>query len=125
MARIVMIGIDPDLVDFSDPALPPGMNADIIRSGIAKGLELMREAGHDAEPFVISPDQAGIDRVAARFAQGGVDCVTIGGGVHRPSGMLMLFEALVNLAAQSPSHPAIAFVNRPDETLRGVQRVFG
>jgi len=125
MARVVMIGIDPDLVDFSDPALPPGMNADIIKRGIEKGLELMREAGHDAEPFVITPDQAGIDRVAARLAQGGVDCVTIGGGVHRPNSMVPLFEALVNLAALCPSHPAIAFVSRPDETLEGLKRVLG
>jgi hypothetical protein len=123
MARVVMVGIDPDQVDFSDPALPPGMNADIIRRGIARSLDLMREAGHDAQPMVISADAAGIERVAARLAQGEVDCVTIGGGVHRPPSNLLLFETIVNLAAQSPSRPAIAFISRPDEAVDGVKRV--
>ena len=27
MARVLIIGIDPDEVDFSDPSLPPGMDA--------------------------------------------------------------------------------------------------
>ena len=35
MARILLVGLDPDTVDYSDPALPPGMNAEKVRAGIA------------------------------------------------------------------------------------------
>ena len=34
MTRVVLVGYDPETVDFSDPALPPGMNAEKIRAGI-------------------------------------------------------------------------------------------
>jgi hypothetical protein len=34
MARILLVGLDPETVDFSDPALPPGMTVEKIRAGI-------------------------------------------------------------------------------------------
>ena len=37
MTRILLVGYDPDMVDFSDPALPPGMTAEKIRSAVATG----------------------------------------------------------------------------------------
>ena len=32
MKRVVLIGFDPATVDYSDPALPPGMNAEKIQA---------------------------------------------------------------------------------------------
>ena len=34
MTRVLFLGYDPDTVDFSDPALPPGMTAEKVRVGI-------------------------------------------------------------------------------------------
>jgi hypothetical protein len=31
MTRILLVGYDPDAVDFSDPALPPGMTGRFAR----------------------------------------------------------------------------------------------
>ena len=39
MTRILLLGLDPETVDFSDPALPPGMTADRVRAGIAVALK--------------------------------------------------------------------------------------
>jgi hypothetical protein len=38
MTRILLVGLDPETVDFSDPALPPGMTAEKVRAGIAVAL---------------------------------------------------------------------------------------
>ena len=35
MTRVLLVGYDPDTVDFSDPALPAGMTIEKIRAGIA------------------------------------------------------------------------------------------
>jgi hypothetical protein len=35
MTRILLVGYDPETVDFSDPSLPPGMTAEKARAGIA------------------------------------------------------------------------------------------
>jgi len=38
MKRVVLIGFDPAAVDYSDPALPPGMNAEKIQAGVKLAL---------------------------------------------------------------------------------------
>ena len=38
MKCVVLIGLDPATVDFSDPALPPGMTAEKIHAGVKLAL---------------------------------------------------------------------------------------
>jgi hypothetical protein len=45
MTRILLVGYDPETVDFSDPALPPGMTAEKVRAGIAVALKQFAERG--------------------------------------------------------------------------------
>ena len=45
MARVLLVGYDPDTVDYSNPALPPGMSAEKIRAGIAVTLKQMTDRG--------------------------------------------------------------------------------
>ncbi len=45
MGRVLLVGYDPETVDYSDPALPPGMNVEKIRAGIALALQQMTDRG--------------------------------------------------------------------------------
>ena len=45
--RVLFIGQWPETVDFSDPAFPPGFDAEKIRAGIAIGMQLMAERGRE------------------------------------------------------------------------------
>ena len=45
MTRILFIGQKPETVDFSDPALPPGFDAEKINAGIAVAVDEDRGAG--------------------------------------------------------------------------------
>ena len=47
MTRVLLLGYDPETVDFSDPALPPGMTAEKIRAGIAVATNQFAERGFD------------------------------------------------------------------------------
>ena len=38
MKRVLLVGLDPATVDFSDPALPPGMTAEKIHAGVKLAL---------------------------------------------------------------------------------------
>ena len=58
MARILLVGIDPDLVDFSDPAVPPGIDADMIRRGIRQALDDWNGGGHETQHLYIPVDPA-------------------------------------------------------------------
>ena len=123
MARVLVIGIDPDLVDYSDPALPPGLNADGVRAGVERGLSDLRDAGHDPAHHYITPDPASLGSLADHLRHNQYECITIGGGVRLPPRNLVLFEAVLNVVAASAFRPTIALVSRPDEVAAAVARV--
>jgi hypothetical protein len=43
---VLLIGEDPGLVDYSDPSLPAGLNADIIWTGITEAQKRFDEVGY-------------------------------------------------------------------------------
>jgi hypothetical protein len=57
MARILLLGLDPETVDFSDPALPPGMTAEKVRAGITVALKRFTERGWESAVGFIRPDE--------------------------------------------------------------------
>ena len=110
MTRILLVGYDPETVDFSDPALPPGMTAEKIRAGIAVALGQFAERGWKADVGFIRPDETAGPTVERQLASTTYDCVVIGAGVRLPPRRLALFEAVINAvhgyapqARQSPS----------------------
>jgi len=59
MKRVLLVGLDPATVDFSDPALPPGMNAEKIHAGVKVALADMAKRGWQAESCFINPESVG------------------------------------------------------------------
>ena len=49
MARVLFVGQQPETVDFTNPMLPPGMNAERIHAGITLALKQMAERGWHAD----------------------------------------------------------------------------
>lgn len=45
MSRILLVGYVPETVDFSDPALPPGMTAEKVHAGLAVATKQFAERG--------------------------------------------------------------------------------
>jgi hypothetical protein len=116
MKRVLFVGLDPATVDFSDPALPPGMTAEKIHAGINLALADMTERGYLAENCFINPDETAVPTVERRLADDYYDCVVIGAGVRLPLGRLILFEALVNTIRRAAPQTAIAFNSRPEDS---------
>jgi hypothetical protein len=52
--RVLFVGQTPETVDYSDPALPPGLNAKKIQAGVACGYRLRagNESGHCAVKII-------------------------------------------------------------------------
>lgn len=122
MARVLMVGIDPDEVDFSDPSLPPGLDADKIRAGIEASLKQLATNGHAASPIFVSDEQPKLDALTERLARDDIDCVTIGGGVTRPPNNIELFEAVLNIILRADPTPRIALVLGPENAPAAVDR---
>ena len=116
MKRVVLIGFDPATVDYSDPALPPGMTAERIHAGVKLALADLTGRGWHPEVCFINPDDTAVPTVERCLASGVYDCVVIGAGVRLPPSKLVVFEAVVNAVHRAAPQAAIAFNTRPEDS---------
>jgi hypothetical protein len=122
MTRVLLLGYDPATVDFSDPALPPGMTAEKVHAGIAVAMKQFAERGWEADLLLIRPDETAGPAIAAQLASKSCDCVVIGAGVRLPPRGLPLFEVVVNAVRKAAPGAAIAFNTRPDDSADAAAR---
>ena len=122
MTRVLMVGYDPETVDFSDPALPPGMTVEKVRAGIAVAVKQFAERGWEADLCYIRPDETAGPTVERQLASASYDCVVIGGGVRLPPRRLAIFEAVINAVHKAAPGAAIAFNTKPDDSADAAAR---
>jgi hypothetical protein len=122
MARVLLVGYDPEAVDYSNPAYPPGMTAEKISAGIALTLKQMTDRGWESDVCYIRPDKAAGQTVERHLASANYDCVVIGAGVRLPPQGLEVFEAVVNAVHRGAPGAAIAFNTRPEDSADAAAR---
>lgn len=122
MMRVLLLGYDPEAVDFSDPALPPGMTVEKVHAGIAVALKQFGERGWDGDVGLIRPDETAGPATEHLLASKSYDCVVIGAGVRLPPRGLALFETVVNAIRKAAPGTAIAFNTRPDDSADAAAR---
>jgi hypothetical protein len=122
MTRVLLVGYDPETVDFSDPALPRGMSVEKIRAGIALALKQFAERGWEADVGYIQPDETAGPAVERQLAAKKYDCVVVGAGVRLPPRRLALFEAVINAVHKAAPGAAIAFNTRPEDSADAAAR---
>jgi hypothetical protein len=122
MPRVVLVGYEPETVDFSDPALPPGMTAEKVHAGIVLALKRMRERGWEADACLIRPDATAAPKVERYLATANYACVVIGAGIRVPPKGLELFEAVINAVHRAAPTAFIAFNTRPEDSADAAAR---
>jgi hypothetical protein len=122
MTRILLLGLDPDTVDYSDPTLPPGMSAEKVRAGVAVALKQFTDHGWESDVGYIRPDETVGPAVERLLRSANYDCVVIGGGVRLPPRNLALFEVVINAVRKAAPNAAIAFNTRPDDSADAAAR---
>jgi len=122
MRRVLFVGQRPETVDFSDPSLPPGFNAEKINAGIAIAAAGIAERGWQADLCMIEPDETAGPVLEKQLASATYDCVVIGGGLRLPPKSLPLFETVINAVHRAAPGAAIAFNTRPEDTADAAAR---
>ena len=122
MKRVLLVGYDPETVDFSDPALPPGMSVEKVRAGIGVALKQFTARGWEGDVGFIRPDGTAGPTVERQLASKSYDCVVIGAGVRLPPRRLEDFEAVLNAVHKAAPGAVIAFNTRPDDSADAAAR---
>ena len=122
MPRVLLVGENPDTVDYSDPALPPGMTAEKVRAGIEVAMTQFAARGWEADLGIIQPDETAGPTVERQLGSKRYDCVVVGGGVRLPPRRLAIFEAVINAIHKAAPGATIAFNTRPDDSADAAAR---
>jgi hypothetical protein len=116
MTRVLLLGLQPEAVDYSDATLPPGMSAEKIHAGIELSLKQMVARGWQADVCLIQPDATAGPTVERQLGAITYDCIVIGAAVRLPPKNLWLFETVVNVVHKAAPNTSIAFNTRPEDS---------
>ncbi len=122
--KILSIGIDPFLIDFTSPeyAAFPGLNAEKVAAGVDSSIKQLFELGYDADKCWIDFGETAIVVVTERLENNDYACVMIGAGIRKPDANFLLFENLINLIHEKAPHAKICFNNSPHDVIKAIQR---
>jgi len=125
MARgVLIIGLDPTLVDFSDPAYAafPGMDAGKVRAALNADKATLVALGYNAELCLTDFGETAGAVVEEQLKCKSYDCVLIGAGVRTVPRHFALFERLINVVHERAPGAKLCFNTRPDDTAEAVKR---
>ncbi|HEY1011290.1 MAG TPA: hypothetical protein VGE07_01215 [Herpetosiphonaceae bacterium] len=117
--HIVLIGIDPALIDWS---AVPGRDASHVRAAGAGAEQRLRELGHTVSQCLVDFGATAEAAVVAALAARPCDCVMIGAGIRAAPQHTRLFETIVNAVRRQAPGAALCFNSSPDDTLDAVLR---
>jgi hypothetical protein len=119
---VLVIGLDPALIDFSKPGYPPDMDAAKVTAGLKASEEELTRLGYSVEMCYTDFGATAEAVVESRLKQKRFDCVLIGAGVRTVPGNFLLFEKLVNVVHRHAPQASICFNTLPSDTAAAVKR---
>ncbi len=123
MKKFLIIGIDPEAVDYSDPNVPVGMTAEKLFADLADTQKQFADQGDHVDICAIQLDGSAEATVTAQLARSTYDCILIGGGIRKRDENLEMFERIINsIRRHAPSTP-IGFVNGPQDSPKAAARI--
>jgi len=118
--RVLMLGLDPKVVDYSHLAVK--LDEPTLRAGLAADEKRLRDLGYDAQWLLIDRGETAVAVVSAALKEKTFDCVLIGAGIRTIPPLFLLFEKLVNVVHEGAPHAKICFNTVPADTAVSVQR---
>ncbi len=113
---VLILGQDPDTVDFTDPALPPGLSAEKVHAGLAVARRQLEALGYIVEQCLTDRGERAAEIVEASLKGKDFACVVIGAGIRLPPKGLHLLEIVINAVHRHAPNTKIAFNTRPDDS---------
>lgn len=122
--KVLMIGIDPYLIDFSTPeyAAFPGLTSEKAAAGIKGTIQQLIEFGYDAELCWTDFGETAMTVLETHLKKAQYDGVLIGAGVRIPNTNFLLFEKIINAIHEHAPKAKLFFNTNPKDTTEAVQR---
>ena len=119
---VLIIGEDPELIDFSAPGVPPNMSAKSVMEGLRVATDRLRGLGHEVG-VLLTKDAETVDAlVSEALKERPYDVIVIGAGLRTLPPMLEQFERLINALREKAPRAKLAFNSRPEDSDKAALR---
>ena len=121
--RVLIIGFDPQNLDFSSPELASmNLSAEKIMAGFVAETERLKHLGYEPDGCLVDLGETAEAAVTSRLRAKQYDCVIIGAGLRANPKYFLLFERLLNAVHEFAPKARIGFNTKPTDTVDAVQR---
>jgi hypothetical protein len=121
-ARLLLVGIDPDLVDFTKSPIPD-LTAAKVRAGVEANRAQLETLGYDVKALYVDDGKSAEATLAGELTANQYDCIMIGAGLRTVPPYFLLFEKLMNVVHRhAPPSTKICFNTNPMDTAEAVKR---
>jgi DNA-binding LacI/PurR family transcriptional regulator len=119
---VLVIGLDPTLIDFSQPGYAPGMDATKVLTGLKSSEDELTHLGYSVQMCLTDFGETAEAVVRSQIKRKRFDCILIGAGVRTNPSNFLLFEKLINVVHEYAPHAKLCFNTLPSDTAAAVQR---
>ena len=119
---VLVVGLDPTLIDFSQPGYPPGMNATKVFAGMRSSEDELSRLGYAVQTCLTDFGETAETVVQRQLEQKRFDCVRIGAGVRANPSNFILFEKLINVVHEHAPQARLCFNQLPSDIAEAVKR---
>jgi DNA-binding LacI/PurR family transcriptional regulator len=119
---VLVIGLDPALIDFSQSGYAPGMDATKVLAGLKSSEEELTRFGYSVQMCLTDFGETAEAVVRSQLKQKRFACILIGAGVRTNPSNFMLFEKLINVVHEHAPQAKLCFNTVPSDTAAAVQR---
>lgn len=117
--RVLFIGLDPSLVDFSPSG---GRNAEQVRAAGGAAHEQLGALGYAVQDCLIDLGATAESVVLKTLAEKTFDVILIGAGIRALPQHTLVFERIMNAVHQYAPAAKLCFNTNPNDTVEAVQR---
>jgi hypothetical protein len=122
MKQILILGINPHTIDFSQPGYLPHLTAEKVLLGIKAERENLKAAGCDSDMYLIDTGVLDLAPLVEQLKAKQFDGVMVGAGVRIPPSNFILFEKLINTVHENAPNAKIIFNTNPHDTGDSIAR---
>jgi hypothetical protein len=120
--RVLVIGLDPALIDFSQPGYAPDMDATKVLAGLKSSEDELTRLGYTVSMCLTDFGDTAEAVLRSQLMQDQYECILIGAGVRANPTHFLLFEKLINVVHEHAPRAKISFNTLPSDTAAAVRR---
>ena len=120
--NVLVVGLDPRLIDFSKPGYPPGLDATKVFAGIKSSEDELSRLGYSVQTCLTDFGETAEAVVQSQLKQKRWDCVMVGAGVRTNPSHFLLFEKLINVVHEHAPQAKLCFNEMPIDVAEAVKR---